>query len=43
MTMTEQTQLKVTVPLRNFPASEQELSDHAEFIKKLKNPLWEAV
>jgi DNA polymerase III subunit epsilon len=29
-----------TIPCRTFPASEQELAAHSEFVRTLKNPLW---
>lgn len=30
------------IPYRSFPASDAELNRHKEFLKKIKNPLWES-
>jgi len=34
---------KVALAHREFPASAEELAAHGEFLKKIKNPIWETV
>ena len=31
---------KVLKPARSFPASEEDIVQHTEFVKKIKNNLW---